>query len=78
MGSGRLPNDGYQYSALFGRLKYIDSDYDTIHVISEYMKSYNDASLNCYDLKYYDHLGDLYLRAFLYGGPGGPGGQCNV
>jgi hypothetical protein len=25
-------------------------------------------------LKFYEHLGDLYRRAFLYGGPGG---QCD-
>jgi hypothetical protein len=26
-------------------------------------------------LKFYEHLGDLFRRAFLYGGPGG---QCNL
>ncbi|CAJ2628541.1 unnamed protein product [Trifolium pratense] len=75
MGSGRLPTDGYQYSSLFGRLQHIDSDSDRIDVIPEYMKSYNDAKKDCYDLKFYEHLGDLYRRAFLYGGPGGS--QCD-
>jgi hypothetical protein len=75
MGSGRLPKDGYQYSALFGTIQHIDTDYDQIDVIPEYMKVYNDAKKDCYDLKFYEHLGDLFRRAFLYGGPGG---QCNL
>ncbi|KAK2385469.1 hypothetical protein QL285_072705 [Trifolium repens] len=39
MGSGRLPQDGYQYSSLFGRIQHIDTDYDQIDVILEYMKT---------------------------------------
>ncbi|WJX54293.1 hypothetical protein P8452_40197 [Trifolium repens] len=75
MGSGRLPRDGYQYSALIGLLQYIDTDYDQIDVIPEYMKVYNDAKKECYDLKFYEHLGKLFRRAILFGGPGG---QCNL
>ncbi|WJX80723.1 hypothetical protein P8452_63682 [Trifolium repens] len=75
MGSGRLPQDGFQYSALIGLLQHIDTDYDQIDVIPEYMKVYNDAKKECYDLKFYEELGKLYRRAILYGGPGG---QCNL
>ncbi|WJX72413.1 hypothetical protein P8452_56298 [Trifolium repens] len=75
MGSGRLPRDGFQYSALIGLLQHIDTNYDKIDVIPEYMKVYNDAKKECYDLKFYEELGKLYRRAILYGGPGG---QCNL
>ncbi|MCH83608.1 DUF239 domain protein [Trifolium medium] len=73
MGSGRLPKEGYQYSALFGKLQYIDSEYSHIDVIS--MKPFSDTKPDCYDLKYYDELGKVYRRALMYGGPGG---KCDV
>ncbi|XP_045820338.1 uncharacterized protein LOC123913593 [Trifolium pratense] len=76
MGSGRLPQDGFQYSALMGLLQHIDTNYNQIDLYPALLKVYNDAKKECYDLKFYEALGGkLYRRAILYGGPGG---QCNL
>ncbi|CAJ2676131.1 unnamed protein product [Trifolium pratense] len=76
MGSGRLPQDGFQYSALMGLLQHIDTNYNQIDLYPALVKVYNDAKKECYDLKFYEALGGkLYRRAILYGGPGG---QCNL
>ncbi|CAJ2676169.1 unnamed protein product [Trifolium pratense] len=75
MGSGRLPQDGFQYSALMGVLQHIDTNYNQIDLYPAYMKVYNDAKKECYDLIFKENLTYLYRRAILYGGPGG---HCNL
>ncbi|XP_012572079.1 protein neprosin [Cicer arietinum] len=78
MGSGRLPQEGFKNSSFMGRLEIIDSKYSEISVNPEHMKKYSDANSNCYDLLYHGYEGVVYRQAFLYGGPGGLSGQCDI
>ncbi|XP_045792037.1 uncharacterized protein LOC123886797 [Trifolium pratense] len=75
MGSGRLPQDGYQYSALMGLLQHIDTNYNQIDLYPAFLKVYNDAKKDCYDLTFKENLTYVFRRAILYGGPGG---NCNL
>jgi hypothetical protein len=71
MGSGRLPKEGYNNAALFGKLMTIDSESTQSDVEPSDMKPYSDANSDCYDLLYYEYTGPKYRQAFLFGGPGG-------